>query len=170
MKHGRFAGKLLSGTGTLLGFAALSAAQAPGIEDCTVDACSNGEGYAIQIIGYTDDRPPGPFDTPVARENDNRVDVSGEFLVRLPGGGTIWATEDPAVMDPRIAVHTADTFAVANGRLAAPIRSASSPGSSPSSASGTSTRGSRARRARTRASRPTWPASSPAFPGAPGWR
>ena len=90
-------------------------------QNCANEKCLTGEGYAIEIIGYTDDRPPSPMDTPAARINNNRVDVTGEFLIRLPGGGKLWATEDPAIVDPRMAVHSDDVFAVDNGRVAKPV-------------------------------------------------
>ncbi|MEO1573711.1 MAG: OmpA family protein [Pseudomonadota bacterium] len=93
------------------------------IPDCTVDYCGTDEGYAIQIIGYGDgdQRPSSPFDTAAARESDHRVDVSGEFLIRLPSGGMLWATEDPAVKDPRIALHAGDVVAVEGDRVVTPV-------------------------------------------------
>ncbi len=90
-------------------------------QNCAGEKCLTGEGYAIEIIGYTDDRPHSPADTLAARLSNDRADVSGEFLIRLPGGGKIWATEDPAIVDPRMAVHSNDTFAIENGRVVRPI-------------------------------------------------
>ncbi|MEM7083990.1 MAG: OmpA family protein [Pseudomonadota bacterium] len=100
---------------------ALAMAPAQASSDCAGERCLTGEGYAIEIIGYTDDRPTQPEDSAEARINNNRVDIAGEFLIRLPGGGQIWATEDPAIVDPRMAVHADDAFAVQNGALAKPI-------------------------------------------------
>ncbi len=90
-------------------------------QNCAGKKCLTGEGYAIEIIGYIDDRPPSPLDTPAARTSNDRVDIIGDFLVRLPGGGKLWATEDPAISDPRMAVHSDDVFTVENGRVAKPV-------------------------------------------------
>ncbi len=125
MKSKRFASRMVRGTlGSLLGIMSVAAhADEPGLADCTVDSCATDEGYAIQIIGYGDgdERPSSPFDTASAKQSNDRVDVTGEFLIRLPSGGKLWATEDPAIKDPRIALHSDDVFAVKDGRIVAPI-------------------------------------------------
>jgi hypothetical protein len=48
--------------------------------------------------------------------------VTGQFSVELPGGGLVWATEDPAVGAPELSVQTGQLAPIEAGRLAAPIR------------------------------------------------
>ncbi|NNF15207.1 MAG: OmpA family protein, partial [Gammaproteobacteria bacterium] len=72
-------------------------------------------------MGFTEERPPTSSDSPLARTSNDRADISGEFIIRLPGGGQIWATEDAATVDPRIAVHANPVIAINNGRVVAPV-------------------------------------------------
>lgn len=48
--------------------------------------------------------------------------LRGTFQVDLPGGGTVWATEDPALAAPVLNVQTGSTVPFADGRIAQPVR------------------------------------------------
>ena len=96
---------------------ALSLIAAPAFADepCTVDLCKTEEGYAVQIINHVPERPAASMDTRYVRDDDRRVDVSGRFKVVLPADGMVWATEDPSVAAPRLAIRGPVQLPVENG-------------------------------------------------------
>ena len=81
-------------------------------EDCTIERCVTDGGFAIEII--SNDAPDNLVvgDTPAAKTSNERVDVYGNFTVRLANGGVVWATEDPAVLEPRLGVRGPTRLAV----------------------------------------------------------
>ncbi|MEL7449062.1 MAG: OmpA family protein [Pseudomonadota bacterium] len=81
-----------------------------GQEDCEVEA-----GYAVRMLTGLEARRSSPDDTHYAADG-RRVDVSGEFVVGLQEGGALWATEDPAAMDPRLSVTGPAQVRVVGGR------------------------------------------------------
>lgn len=72
--------------------------------DCSVHECRSEQGLIIQTSGQA----PGPgivtASNSEALQANRRATVDGRFTVRLPEGGVLWATEDPATLDPRLAV------------------------------------------------------------------
>jgi len=86
-------------------------------QDCTVDRCVTNGGYAIEII--SNDAPTNVVvgDTVKAKTSNDRADVYGNFTVRLANGGVVWATEDPAVLQPRLAVRGPSRLAIQGSRI-----------------------------------------------------
>ncbi|MDX1762728.1 MAG: OmpA family protein [bacterium] len=109
--------------GTLVDLLIPSASAAEGpAEPCTVDLCRTEDGYVVEIISR--DETPATAGLPASnardREADRRVDVGGRFTVNLPGGGRLWATEDPGVIDPRLAVAGPTALPVSRGKIEGP--------------------------------------------------
>ena len=50
------------------------------------------------------------------------VPVPGKVMIDLPGGGVIWATEDPTLGQPVLSVQGDSTAPFADGRIAKPVR------------------------------------------------
>jgi len=63
-------------------------------QDCTIDRCVTDGGYAIEIVSNEKPKDLVVGDTQKALSNNDRVDVYGNFTVRLANGGVVWATED----------------------------------------------------------------------------
>ncbi len=84
-----------------------------GLEDCAAEA-----GYAFELLpGYR--RKQMPDDTRFARADDRRADLRGLFTIALPEGGVLSATEDPTVVEPRLAALGPQTLPYVNGRIGA---------------------------------------------------
>lgn len=88
------------------------------LKDCSVERCKTDDGIVVEIISKGESES-----AKTVRASDRRVDislkettphtnqpqgkgtVSGEFLIRTPLGGIFWATEDPAITQPRLSVN-----------------------------------------------------------------
>jgi uncharacterized repeat protein (TIGR01451 family) len=90
------------------------------VQDCSVVECVSDDGYAVRIISRSHPRPPAAGDTHYVREGTEHVDISGRFATKLPGGGDVWATEDPTIVEPQLAFDGPDLLPVANGRISQP--------------------------------------------------
>lgn len=86
-------------------------------EDCSIERCVTDGGFAIEII--TNEVPENAVvgDTPAAKSSNERVDVFGNFTVRLANGGVVWATEDPAVLEPRLGIRGPTRLAIKGSTL-----------------------------------------------------
>ena len=86
-------------------------------EDCSIEHCVTDGGFAIEII--TNEVPENAVvgDTPAAKSSNERVDVFGNFTVRLANGGVVWATEDPAVLEPRMGIRGPTRLAIKGATL-----------------------------------------------------
>lgn len=135
--------KLLDKTlaGILAGMCAAAAAQEPaapaaGIE-CNEDGCHGGEGelvfrlrtrsYDQPVTTGTSERSSSEALQPdrrvsIALEPPGRAVATGTFSVQLPGGGAIWATEDPDLGMPELAISAPAMVAFDGGRIAEPVR------------------------------------------------
>lgn len=60
--------------------------------------------------------------TPTSSSGPAQPVAVGRYSISLPGGGLIWATEDPTLGQPSLTVSTNDVVAVAGGRLTEPLR------------------------------------------------
>lgn len=47
---------------------------------------------------------------------------AGRYAINLPGGGVVWATEDPTLAPARLSVMAGGTVPFADGRIAEPVR------------------------------------------------
>lgn len=57
----------------------------------------------------------------VAIDEPGKATVRGEFMIRLPEGGAIWATEDPAMGQPELSVSAPGMVAFDEGRIVRPV-------------------------------------------------
>ncbi|MGR4895342.1 hypothetical protein ACIPR8_08700 [Stenotrophomonas sp. LARHCG68] len=57
----------------------------------------------------------------LALDAPGKATVTGNFLIRLPEGGAIWATEDPAMGLPELSVSAPSMVAFDNGRITRPV-------------------------------------------------
>jgi hypothetical protein len=57
----------------------------------------------------------------VTQLNPGSIPVSGRFLIQLPAGGLIWATEDPQLVEPVLNVQAGSIVGFAGGRIAGPV-------------------------------------------------
>ena len=52
---------------------------------------------------------------------DGRARIAGRFAIDLPGGGLVWATEDPTLGPPLLNVQAGSTVPFENGRVLKPV-------------------------------------------------
>ena len=57
----------------------------------------------------------------LAIDEPGKATVRGEFMIRLPEGGAIWATEDPAMGQPELSVSAPGMVAFDEGRIVRPV-------------------------------------------------
>ena len=142
--------KLLDYTliGLLAGAAPLAAAQTtasspPQVRDpatksveCTGDGCSGDEGLLFRLRTRSSDRPvtqgTDARSSADALQPDRRVSVAteqpgkatamGKFSIDLPGGGVIWATEDPTLGQPELSVSAPTMVAFDGQRITKPVQ------------------------------------------------
>lgn len=91
------------------------------LESCSVYSCKTEEGYVVRIINHGDSQPASSKGSEEKYAANRRASVTGEFMTRFPEGGTVWATEDPAVLGPRLAVQGPDRLLVRGGRSTASV-------------------------------------------------
>ncbi len=58
----------------------------------------------------------------IALEQPGRAVATGTFSVQLPGGGAIWATEDPDLGMPELTISAPSMVAFDGGRIVEPVR------------------------------------------------
>ena len=90
------------------------------VQDCTVSECQSDDGYAVRILSHTQPMGRKPGDTHYASDGADRaerVNISGRFAAKLPGGGDIWANEDPTLVQPRLALDAPQLLPVADGHI-----------------------------------------------------
>ncbi len=143
--------KLLDYTliGLLAGTAPLAAAQSaepstrsaadadtPATVDCTSDACKSDEGLLFRLRTRSYDKPvthdtseksSSPALQPdrrvtVATEQPGKATATGKFSIDLPGGGVIWATEDPTLGQPELSVSAPTMVAFDGQRVTKPVQ------------------------------------------------
>lgn len=101
----------------------------PGVA-CDQSGCSEGEDAVLRIRsrGEAQSRPgdasqlQGDRRVDVERQEAGRTQVRGRFAVDLPGGGVLWATEDPQLASPNLNVQASPLVEFADGRIAKPVR------------------------------------------------
>jgi hypothetical protein len=104
--------------------------------DCKVDTCTGEEGLLFRLRTRSYDKPV-TRDTNVrssseALQPDRRVTVAmeqpgkatavGKFSIDLPGGGVIWATEDPTLGQPELSVSAPSIVAFDGERIIKPVQ------------------------------------------------
>ncbi|HEU0152841.1 MAG TPA: hypothetical protein VFQ84_05785 [Arenimonas sp.] len=97
---------------------------------CDASGCADGDGVVLRI------RSRGEADAKAGDDgqlqSDRRVDVEqapagrtevrGRFAVDLPGGGLLWATEDPQLAQPNLNVQASPLVPFEGGRITQPVR------------------------------------------------
>src|SRR5690606_7666789 len=110
-------------------------AAAAGI-DCDADARNSDKGLLFELRTRSYDEPvtsgTSAAYTPEALQPDRRVSIGLErtdraesvyrFLRHLPGGGVIWATEDPALGQPELSVSAPSMVGFDGKAITAPVR------------------------------------------------
>lgn len=109
------------------------APQAP--MNCAGDACTSVDGEVLMRVRTRGKREPvttGQASTSDALQPDRRVDVQteqpgkavaiGKWSVQLPGGGVIWATEDPSLGKPSFNVSAPSLVPFDGNRITKPVR------------------------------------------------
>jgi hypothetical protein len=97
---------------------------------CDDGGCRDGDGAVLRIRsrGEGGAQPgdatqlQGDRRVDVTREEAGRTQVRGRFAVDLPGGGVLWATEDPQLAAPNLNVQASPLVEFADGRIAKPVR------------------------------------------------
>ncbi|TYT27529.1 TonB-dependent receptor [Luteimonas viscosa] len=135
--------KLLDATliGILAGMSASASAQqaepAKAAIECGDEACSSETGELVFRVRTRSYDQPATTGTDAqssseALQPDRRVSVAldqpgravarGTFSVQLPGGGAIWATEDPDLGVPELSITAPSMVAFDAGRIVEPVR------------------------------------------------
>src|SRR5690606_14234082 len=113
-----------------------AALAAPTVFDCDDAGCAADEGllfrlrtrsYDVPVTTGTDEDSGSAALQPdrrvsVALEQPGRADIVGSFSINLPGGGVIWATEDPDIGQPELSVSAPAMVPFADGRIQKPVR------------------------------------------------
>ncbi len=103
---------------------------------CQADACSADEGVLFKLRTRSYDEPvtqgTSEASSSLALQPDRRVSVGleapgraeavGHFLMHLPGGGVIWATEDPALGQPELSVSAPSMAGFDGKAITKPVR------------------------------------------------
>lgn len=123
--------------GTSASASAQQAAPATAAIECGDEGCSSDAGelvFRVRTRSY--DQPvttgTGAQSSSAALQPDRRVSVAldqpgravarGTFSVQLPGGGAIWATEDPDLGVPELSITAPSMVAFEAGRIVEPVR------------------------------------------------
>lgn len=109
----------------------------PGDDDlhCDSQACSSDEGLLFELRTRSYDEPVTegtdkgtPADrlqpdrrVEVVRESPGQAVAVGRFSVQMPGGGVVWATEDPNLGEPELAVSAPSFVAFDGRRITQPV-------------------------------------------------
>jgi uncharacterized repeat protein (TIGR01451 family) len=102
--------------GTLLDWM-VRPASAADTHTCVETVCAEGSGVSIDVISRGELEPRSDNATDAGRADNRRVDLSFTGRMRLRDGGVVWATEDPAIIEPRLAVSGPKYISVDEGRL-----------------------------------------------------
>ncbi len=114
-------------------------APAEAVEDgplCSGETCSDGDGlvfrlrtrsYARPVTSGTNERSSSETLQPdrrvtVAMEQPGQATALGKFSISLPNGGVIWATEDPTLGQPELAVSAPSMVAFDGIRISDPVQ------------------------------------------------
>ncbi|MCD9033715.1 hypothetical protein LDO32_18545 [Luteimonas sp. Y-2-2-4F] len=132
--------------GILAGMSSAALAQAPAPEaapaadaamDCDEGACSSAEGellFRVRTRSYDQPATAGTSErsssqalqpdrrVSIALDAPGRAEVRGGFSVQLPGGGVVWATEDPSLGAPELTVSAPTMVAFDAGRIVDPVK------------------------------------------------
>ncbi|MGB3393591.1 MAG: hypothetical protein WA956_08320 [Stenotrophomonas sp.] len=104
--------------------------------DCSATACHGEEGLLFQLRTRSYDQPvtqgTDGHSSPETLQPDRRVEiaveqpgkvtVSGKYSIDLPGGGVIWATEDPTLGSPELSVSAPSMVAFDGQRILKPVQ------------------------------------------------
>lgn len=103
--------------------------------ECDIDGCRAGDTLLFRVREPGTARAPLQIETaapsaparmprPVAASTpaSDRALAPGQLAIDLPGGGMIWATEDPAMTEPVLNVQASSMVPFENGRIARPVR------------------------------------------------
>lgn len=104
--------------------------------ECDEAGCAGDDGllfrlrtrsYDESVTSGTDERSGSAALQPdrrvsMALEGPGRADIAGSFSIRLPGGGAIWATEDPDLGQPELSVSAPSMVPFADGAIQKPVR------------------------------------------------
>ena len=115
----------------------LEAAPAVAPDECRDETCRNTDGELVFRLHTRSYDQPVTTDTgkssssqalqpdrrvSIALEQPGRAVASGAFSVQLPGGGVVWATEDPALGAAELTVSAPSMVAFDAGHIAEPVR------------------------------------------------
>lgn len=111
--------------------------QAPTVEaDCTDSGCTSAEGLLFRLRTRSFDQPvtEGANSQSGSRalQPDRRVaigldepgkaTIQGKFAIDLPGGGVIWATEDPTLGQPELSISASSFVPFDGTRITQPVQ------------------------------------------------
>ncbi|MBO9718087.1 MAG: hypothetical protein J7507_15115 [Pseudoxanthomonas sp.] len=103
--------------------------------NCDAGSCSGSEGLLFQLRTRSYDQPvtvgtdrrstveelQPDRRAVIAREDPGQAQAQGRFSVQLPDGGVVWATEDPNLGRPELAVSAASFVAFDGQRITRPV-------------------------------------------------
>ena len=113
-----------------------AAAAVPAPFECDAGGCRQDSRTLLQVRSRgerapltrgTSDRSSSPVLQPdrrvsVQAQHPGKVIASGQWSLDLPGGGAIWASEDPAMGAPEFNVAAPALVPLADGRIVGPVR------------------------------------------------
>lgn len=124
---------LLTGTAASGALAQEQSAPATNV-DCTATGCANNGEILMRVRtrGERDPRTSGANEASGALQPDRRVTVEaeqpgrvvavGKWSVQVPGGGVLWATEDPNLGQPQMDVSASAMVPFDGHRITKPVR------------------------------------------------
>ncbi len=132
---------LLAGTAPLAGAQTTAPAARDGADEraaveCSGEACESGDGllfrlrtrsYDKPVTHDTSERSSSPALQPdrrvtIATEQPGKATAMGKFSIDLPGGGVIWATEDPTLGQPELSVSAPSMISFDGRRITKPVQ------------------------------------------------
>lgn len=99
--------------------------------DCGSEGCADADGRTVLVIRARGEAGARADGSDAERQPDRRVDITaqppgrvaarGRFVIDLPQGGSLWATEDPQLVPPEMSATALSVAAFEGGRIVEPV-------------------------------------------------
>ncbi|MCR9278272.1 MAG: OmpA family protein [Pseudomonadaceae bacterium] len=100
--------------GLLMSMSSVAWASEHNIDCSALDACRSADGIPVIVV---EEHSPSVYEPSTGLPDQGRVDLYGETVQRLVGGGVVWLTEDPAALTPQLAIEGPSHLPLRGGQI-----------------------------------------------------